>query len=63
MEDWIWIIFALIGFGIWIIVTVFRKAEEERQRNRCNGAAPKAAAGRGPTWTASWRRRVVVAAK
>ena len=34
MEDWIWIIFVVLGFGIWLVVTVFRKAEEERQRNQ-----------------------------
>ena len=29
----VWIVFSIIGFGIWILVTLFRKAEEERQRN------------------------------
>ncbi len=29
----VWIVFVIIGFGIWILVTLFRKAEEERQRN------------------------------
>lgn len=30
----VWIVFSIIGFGIWILVTLFRKAEEERQRNQ-----------------------------
>ena len=30
----VWIVFVIIGFGIWILVTLFRKAEEERQRNQ-----------------------------
>ena len=34
MEDYIWIIFVIIGFGVWLVVTVFRKAEEERQRTQ-----------------------------
>ena len=29
----VWLVFTIIGFGIWILVTLFRKAEEERQRN------------------------------
>ena len=29
----VWLVFTIIGFGVWILVTLFRKAEEERQRN------------------------------
>ena len=28
-----WVIFIVVGVGVWILVTVFRKAEEERQKN------------------------------
>jgi hypothetical protein len=41
--DWPWIIFTIVGVGVWILVSVFRKAEEERQRN-----LPRPAA-RGPS--------------
>ena len=37
--DWPWIIFTLVGVGVWILVSVFRKAEEERQRNLPRPAA------------------------
>ncbi len=30
--DWPWIIFTIVGVGVWILVSVFRKAEEERLR-------------------------------
>lgn len=37
--DWPWIIFMIVGVGVWILVSVFRKAEEERQRNLPRPAA------------------------
>jgi hypothetical protein len=43
----VWIVFTVIGFGIWILVTLFRKAEEERQRNQQRQAGNRAP-GRRP---------------
>ena len=38
-----WVIFIVVGVGVWILVTVFRKAEEERQKN-----LPRQGGARGP---------------
>ncbi len=48
MEDWVWIIFVVISFGVWLVVTVFKKAEEERQRN-LQKQQPRPGGGRRPT--------------
>jgi hypothetical protein len=48
--DWPWIIFTIVGVGVWILVSVFRKAEEERQRNLPRPAArgPNRGSGQRP---------------
>jgi hypothetical protein len=46
-----WVIFIVVGIGVFILVTVFRKAEEERQKNlpRPGGDANRNAARRPTT--------------
>jgi hypothetical protein len=43
-----WVIFIVVGVGVWILVTVFRKAEEERLKNLPRPGAADRGPGRRP---------------